>query len=150
MRFGRFLGGVSVWTLILSLIQIRPIVFWANYNAKGKSTLMDCPKHFGFNLISLFVTLNRRLKGILWDCWKSPPSIRICSHTCWFVYGNTFLIMKLTKFQSDPSSNCFTIDVWKINCYNSLFLTFLLFFLYLILQKFCSVLTCDILGIGLL
>ena len=49
-----------------------------------------------------------------------------------------------SKFQSDPSSNCFTIDVWII------FLLSYCFFLYLILRKFCSDLTCDILGIGLL
>ena len=43
------------------------------------------------------------------------------------------------------SSNCLTIDVWrrkKLTC-NFLFLTFLM---YLILNKFGSVLTCDILG----
>ena len=39
-----------------------------------------------------------------------------------------------SKFQIDPSSNCFTIDVSY----------------FLILHKFCSVLTCNILGIGLL
>ena len=40
---------------------------------------------------------NPRIKGILWDCRWSPPSIRIYSHTCWFVYRNAFLIMKLSK-----------------------------------------------------
>ena len=37
-----------------------------------------------------------------------------------FLYRNAFLIMKLSKaskFQSDLSSNCFTIDVWKIKCW---------------------------------
>ena len=40
------------------------------------------------------------LKGILWDRRWSPPSIRIFSHTCWFFYGNAFLIMKLSKLSS--------------------------------------------------
>ena len=40
-----------------------------------------------------------------------------------------------SKFQNDPSSNCFTIDVWNINCWLStvsslLFLTFLLVFFF--------------------
>ena len=55
-----------------------------------------------------------------------------------------------SKFQNDPSSKCFTIDFWKINCWIQHFISyFLTVFLYLILHKFCSVLTCDILGIGL-
>ena len=38
-----------------------------------------------------------RLKGILWDRRWIVPSIRIFSHTCWFVYRNAFLIMKLSN-----------------------------------------------------
>ena len=38
---------------------------------------------------------------------------------------------------------------YKLLTYNSLFLTFLFIFLYLILHEFCDVLICDILGIGL-
>ena len=58
-----------------------------------------------------------------------------------------------SKFQSNPSPNCFTIDVWNINCWRQQF-TFLLncFFRRIcisFLHEFCSVLTCDILGIGL-
>ena len=33
-----------------------------------------------------------------------------------------------SKFKSDPSPNCFTIDVRNINAFNSLFLTFFSFF----------------------
>ena len=52
------------------------------------------------------------------------------------------------KFQSDPSFNCFTFDVRKINCWLTTFYFLLSYcFLYLILHKFCNVLTCDILGI---
>ena len=40
------------------------------------------------------------LKGILWDRRWSTSSIRIFSHTCWFFYGNAFLIMKLSKLPS--------------------------------------------------
>ena len=48
------------------------------------------------------------------------------------------------KFQRDPSFNCFTIVEFII-----LFPYFtLLLFLYLILHKCCTVLTCDMLGIG--
>ena len=58
-----------------------------------------------------------------------------------------------SKFQSNPSPNGFTIDVWniyKLLTFNSLFLTFFSFsFFNLILHKFCSVLICDILAIGL-
>ena len=59
------------------------------------------------------------------------------------------------KFQSDLSPNCFTIDVLKYKLLISTvyFLSFLFFiFLYRILRhlhEFCSVLRCDILGIGL-
>ena len=59
-------------------------------------------------------------------------------------------LKQASKFQSDPRSNCFTIDIWIINIeFDSLFLTFSFNLLYLILHKFCSVLTCDILVIGL-
>ena len=37
------------------------------------------------------------LKGIIWDRRWSTPSIRISSHTCWFFYGNAFLLIKLSK-----------------------------------------------------
>ena len=40
------------------------------------------------------------IKGILWDRRWRVPSIRIFSHTCWFVYRNAFLIMKLSKLPS--------------------------------------------------
>ena len=40
-----------------------------------------------------------------------------------------------SKFLSDPSSNCFTIAVRKINCFMQQFI-FLLSYLYLILHKF--------------
>ena len=53
-----------------------------------------------------------------------------------------------SKFQSDLSSNCFTIDVWKIIVVKIIINSYC--YLYLILHKFCSVLTCDILGICLL
>ena len=37
------------------------------------------------------------VKGKLWDRRWSPPSIRIYPHTCWFIYRNAFLIMKVSK-----------------------------------------------------
>ena len=56
------------------------------------------------------------LKGILW-IWDSrwiAPSIGIYSHTHIFFYRNAFLLMKLSnqssKFLSDQSPNCFTIE----------------------------------------
>ena len=74
------------------------------------------------------------ITGILWVCRWSSPSIRIFPHTCWFV----------TEMQ--------IFHNWRLK--NKMF-CFLLsycfcFCLFLILHTFCSVLTCDILGIGLL
>ena len=55
-----------------------------------------------------------------------------------------------SKFQSDPSCNCFTIDVLNINGWlSTVYFLLSYFLLYRILHKFCSVLRCDILGIGL-
>ena len=56
------------------------------------------PIAFLIKAISLKVILG--LKGILWDRRWSLSSIRIFSHTCWFFYGNAFIIMKLYKFPS--------------------------------------------------
>ena len=44
------------------------------------------------------------IKGILWDRQWSPPSIGISSHTCWYVYRNAFLIMKLSNLQVSEQS----------------------------------------------
>ena len=52
-----------------------------------------------------------------------------------------------SKFQSDPSSNCFKIDVWKISCCIQQF-NFLIFLLASHFTQVLDVLTCDILGIG--
>ena len=43
---------------------------------------------------------NALIKGILWDRRWRAPSIGVCSQTCWFVYRNAFLIMKLRKLPS--------------------------------------------------
>ena len=40
-------------------------------------------------------TTDSNVKGILWDRRWSTPSIRILSHTCWYFFGNAFLIIKL-------------------------------------------------------
>ena len=104
-------------------------------------------------LLSQCCNVKQLFKVILWDRRWSPPSIRISPQTCWLqkcIYNHE--TKQASKFQSDQSSNCFTIDVWKINCWIQQFISYFLigFFLYLILHKFCSVLTYDILGIGLL
>ena len=65
------------------------------------------------------------------------------SHTCWFFLRKCISNheTKASKFQSDPSPNCFTIDVWNINCWRQQFISyFLIVFLYLIFHEFCSVL----------
>ena len=60
-----------------------------------------------------------------------------------------------SKFLSDPSPNCFTIDLWKINCWCQQFISYLSYcffrsdFTAFYMYEFCSVLRCDILGIGL-
>ena len=64
-----------------------------------------------------------------------------------FVYRNAFLIMKLSKL---PRFSVTRALIASQSTFNILFLIFLLLFLYLILHNFCSVLTCDIMGIGLL
>ena len=112
------------------------------------------------NVTDLMVTselpiLLTTLKEILWYRRWSPPSIRIFpTHADFFLQKciSNHETKQASKFQSVTSSNCFTIDVWTINCWLSTvyFLRTFLLFLYHILHKFCSVLTCDILGIGLL
>ena len=78
------------------------------------------------------------IKGILWDRqWN--PSICISPQRCRFVYRNAQETKQSIKFQGDPSAIASNFIVLLFNWY-----------LYLILHKFCSVLTCDILGIGLL
>ena len=80
-------------------------------------------------------------KKIQLNCVTSPLTECIPNHE----------IKPFSKFQSDQSSNCFTIDVWKINCCMQQFIFLLSYcYLYLILLKFWGLLTCDILGIGLL
>ena len=91
--------------------------------------------------------------GILWHRQWRPPSIRIffppmliCLQKCVSNHDTK----QASKFQSDLSTNCFTIIVWKMLNSTVYFLLSYCVFLYLVLHKFCSVLTCDILGIGLL
>ena len=84
------------------------------------------------------------VQGILkWGRQWSPPSIGIFPpHMLTFLqqcicYHET---KQYSKFQSDPKSNCFTIDVvLLLYCY-----------MYLILLKLWGVLICNILGLGLL
>ena len=78
--------------------------------------------------------------GILWDCRWIAPSIgifsphMICLQKC--IYNHE--TKQSFKFQSDPSSNCFTIDVWNINCWlSTVYFVLSYCFLYLILHKFC-------------
>ena len=77
------------------------------------------------------------------------PHMLICIQKC----ISNHVSKQSSKFQSGPSYmyNCFTIDVWKINfCMQQFFLSFFLIVIYLIWHIFWSVLTCDILRIGLL
>ena len=77
-------------------------------------------------LILYYITI----KGILWDRQWKPALLS-------------------GMFQSDPSSNYFTIDVWKKWWIHHFIFLPCYCYLYLILHKFCSVLTCDLYGIGL-
>ena len=52
------------------------------------------------HLFESYIHLAYLLKGILWDRRWIAPSIGISSHTCWFFYGNAFLIIKLSKLPS--------------------------------------------------
>ena len=81
---------------------------------------------------------------------ESRPLSAFFPTHCGFFYRKAFLLMKL----SDVSPNCFTIDVWNINCWCQQFISYLSYWFFLIafysiLHEFCSVLRCDILGIGL-
>ena len=63
---------------------------------------------------------------------ESHPLSGFFSHTCWLFLQKCIAnheTKQASKFQSDPSSNCFTIDVWTIKCYKSTFY-FLLFFFF--------------------
>ena len=76
----------SGWTMVIINIYL-----WfcndSNTNSKQITLLHYVSWHPIFKII--FV------KGILWDRRWSPPSIKIFSHTCWFVYRSAFLIMNL-------------------------------------------------------
>ena len=99
-----------------------------------------------FGYLTLYIGLPT-IKGILWDRRWSSPSIRIFSHTCWFLYGNAFLIMTLSK---PPSFRVIRALIASQSMFEQFISYFLIVVFYLILHKFCSVLTCNILGIGLL
>ena len=89
---------------ILDIIFVRAYTDLLNYNVtqwwcapttliKSQITFFVC-KHPGCKYWC------RHIKGILWDRRWSPLSIRIYYHTCWFLYGNALLIMKLSKLPS--------------------------------------------------
>ena len=60
-------------------------------------------------------------KGILWDRRWSTPSIRIFLRKCIFNHETK----QASKSQSDPSTNCFKIDIWNINCWRQQFISYL-------------------------
>ena len=69
-------------------------------------------------------------KGILWDCQKKPALdqdffLRKCI--------SNHETKQASKYQSDPSSICFTIDVWIIKCCKSTF--------YFLLSSYCLLCT---------
>ena len=81
------------------------------------------------------------LKRKLWDRQWSLSSIGISSHICWFsIYINEFLIMKRSNLPSFRAICCMQHFIFLLSYCN----------LYLVSHKFWSVLTCNILGIGLL
>ena len=105
-----------------------------NHDNRVKFMARDPVEHFILQLLffancpnQIFLGKNLQFqniyvfKGILWDRRWIAPSIGIFSHTCGFVYRNAFLLLKL----SDPSPNCFTIEVWNINCWRQQFISYL-------------------------
>ena len=67
-------------------------------------------------------------KGILWDRRWSTPSIRIFPpHMLIWLRRciSNHETKQASKFQSDPCPNCFTIDVWNINCWRQQFISYL-------------------------
>ena len=104
------------YSIFNNLKQGNLLLISMTFNNKSKGVVLVSSRcnHCNAYYISCF-NLNRRanqilnwndneiIKGILWDRRWSTPSIRISphtGHTCWFFYGNTFLIMKLSKLPS--------------------------------------------------
>ena len=112
--------------------------------------VMEIKMFIYFKVQTNFTSLSCRVKGILWDRWWIAPSIGIFSHTCgFFFYRNAFLLMHETKqsskFQSDPSPNRQLLHNRHLKyklLINSLFLIFLIAFLYRIIRHFTGVLQC--------
>ena len=108
----------------LQIIQSMQGLF-ESYASHWKFTI---PKNVGgisSEWIVALLSTNVIFKGILWDRRWSTPSIRIFSHTCWFFLRqgiSNHKTKQASKFQSDPSTNCFTIDVWNINCWRQQFI----------------------------
>ena len=84
------------------------------------------------------------------------PALRIFSHTCWFLFTEMhYLIMELSKLPRFRVIRALiasqsTFEKWNVDLQHFISYFLIGFFLYLLLHKLCSVLTCGILGIGLL
>ena len=81
---------------------------------------------------------NISIKGILWNCRWSTPSIRICSQFLLRECISNHETKQASKFQSDPSPN--RRLKYKLLISTVYFFIFLIVFLYRILRHFTRVL----------
>ena len=110
-------------------------VWWAwweftSQHAKTKIIIKVQMYSFGYIYYINSVTANFKLYRpispriiICFHCARSSMKHALYqdfAHTCWFVLRKCISnheTKQASKFQCDPSSNCFTIDFWKINCW---------------------------------
>ena len=83
---------------------------------------MDLNMRFTRMHTNIELYTNIYLKGILWDRrWSACALCRdfFPTHADLFLQKciSNHETKQASKFQNDPSSNCFTIDVWNINCW---------------------------------
>ena len=106
--------------------------------------------YFAHHLLTLFI-----LKEYYEIVDEACPLSGFFSNTCWFFLQKCISnheTKQASKFQSDLSSNCFTINVWNILLtFSSVYFLILSYCFFLVshFTQVCSVLICDILGLGL-
>ena len=125
-------------------------LFWQQNNlSKWPFSVSQCSRFCKSITLYSVIYNHYQLKEYYVIVGESRPLSAFFPQTCWFFSQKCISnheTKQSSKFQSDPSLK------YKLLTSTVYFLSFLLFFppnLYLILPKFWSVLTCDILGIGL-
>ena len=133
-------------------LQHQPFMHRHNYLS------FDWQVHFVGIRIVTRKTMNKQFNSkalfeMFWIFWKEYPDYEIVgesrplsaffpTHVDLFTEMHFMKLSNPPKFLSVPSPNCFTIDVWNINCWRQQFISYLsyCFFLYRILRHFTRVL----------